>query len=221
MKWGRLKCCSSRLQQEFHSLGWKSQLHRQIFLRVSFPSFAWSITFPDDWENLLCALPAGLLAGGFTLVTYHSRAVRCVNCTLQLWQMNFQFILIPSYYYFMWILFSLDGRGLGGEGIGADIPKCMNFQADGDSSHLRRRSSCWWQDGASPDLLEEQFVKLCRRFFQLWSLRVGFSTSVSWIKGTKHLRGRREGRGCFIPWLLTFWFLTESQCSLYCWQQEG
>lgn len=87
------------------------------FLQVPFPSFAWSITFPDDWENLLCAVPAELLAGGFPLLTYHSRAVRCVNCTLQLCQMNFQLILVPSYYYlceyyFPWTAEVSEGREL-------------------------------------------------------------------------------------------------------------
>lgn len=57
----------------------------------------------------------------------------------------------------MLVVFSLDGRGLTGEGIWVDFPKYMNFQADGGSSQLRKRISYLWYvflyAGASLDVL--------------------------------------------------------------------
>lgn len=41
----------------------------------------------------------GYLLVFFSMVTYHYIVVRCVNGRLQFCQMNFQLILIPSYYY--------------------------------------------------------------------------------------------------------------------------
>lgn len=163
------------------------------------------------------SLPAELLTGGFTLLTYHSWAVRCVNCTLQLCQMNLQWILVPSYYYlweyyFPWTAEVSEGRELELISPNRWISRQMVIAPTSDRGAVvgdrmgplqtSWRSSLWSCAGD---------------FFQLWS---GISTSVSWIKGIKNLRGRREGRDCFIPWLLTFWFLAESQCRLYFWQQE-